>query len=287
MRDYDWQIIVSLNHTKSITKTAALLFLSQSALTKRIKAIEDELGITLLIRTRQGSVLTANGEKIAKMAERIVANIQEVKDEALAHSSGLKSSLRLGCPYSFVRHILPSLLDRFIKENPNVDIDIITLPSQELVKCVEDGTIDVCLARYNAEDSPLERRLFSEDQACVVCDRPFSLEDISSMPCIDFYKNPGTESVLQRWWNERFTEAPRVRFNVTTSDACIAMIKHGLGYGFVLDSDYIGQETGLYSVPLEFTDGTKLMRKSWIYYRKESLRNPTIMNFIRMAELLK
>ena len=52
MRDYDWQILVTLHSTQSITKTAELLFISQPALTKRIQAIETELGVPLLIRSR-------------------------------------------------------------------------------------------------------------------------------------------------------------------------------------------------------------------------------------------
>ena len=168
MRDFDWQIIVTLHQTLSITKTAELMFLSQSALTKRIKAIEDELGVVLLIRTRQGSIFTPEGERIAKKAENVLSVILEIKDEVSSMSAGKGGSLRLGFPYSFVRHVLPSILKQYTALYPNIDMQIFTMPSQELIKCVEAGNIDVCFARYNAEDSTLDRQLLSEDQACVV-----------------------------------------------------------------------------------------------------------------------
>lgn len=284
MRDFDWRIIVTLHHTLSITKTAELLFMSQPALTKRIKAIEDELGVVLLIRTRQGSVLTPEGERIAQKAERVLASIQDIKDDVSALNTGAKSSLRLGFPYSYVRHVLPSILKNFTSLYPNVDIDIFTMASQDLIKCVEDGNIDVCFARYNAEDSSLERKLFSEDQACVVYSRPFTLNELADLPYIEFSKNPGSDSALRRWWNERFDTAQNVRFKVTTSDACVTMIQHGLGYGYVLDSRYLCRENGLWSIPLEYLDGTKLNRKTWIFYRKESKKNPNIANFMEMLE---
>ncbi len=284
MRDFDWQIIVTLHRTSSITKTAERLFISQPALTKRIKGIEDELGITLLIRNYQGSFFTPEGERIARKAERVVAAIQETKDEASAHNRGEKGSIRLGFPYAFIRHVLPAILSEFAGRYPNVDIDILTLPSQELVKCAEDGSIDVCLARYGAEESFLERKLFSEDQAYVVYNKPFELAELKDMPFIEFAKNPGTTSALRRWWNERFTTSPNVRFKVTTSDACISMIQHGLGCGFILDSRYFGLTDNLYSLPLEYLDGTKLTRKTWLFYRKEVLANPVAVNFIRLIE---
>ena len=247
MRDFDWQIIVTLHQTLSITKTAELMFLSQSALTKRIKAIEDELGVVLLIRTRQGSIFTPEGERIAKKAENVLSVILEIKDEVSSMSAGKGGSLRLGFPYSFVRHVLPSILKQYTALYPNIDMQIFTMPSQELIKCVEAGNIDVCFARYNAEDSTLDRQLLSEDQACVVCDHP-------------------------------------LRFRVTTSDACVSMIKNGLGYGYVLDSRYIKDESGLWSIPLEYKDGTKLTRKTWIFYRNESMKNPNIRNFVEMLD---
>ena len=283
MRDFDWQIIVTLHHTLSITKTAQLLFMSQPALTKRIKSIEDELGVVLLIRTRLGSVFTPEGEKIAKKAEKVMAAILEIKDEASSMSAGQRGSLRLGFPYSFVRHVLPDILKQYTAKYPNISIEIFTMPSQELIKCVEDGAIDVCFARYNAEDSTLDRRLFSEDQACVVCNQPFTLDDLVDMPCIEFTKNPGSDSAIKRWWSERFDTPQNVRFSVTTSDACVSMIQHGLGYGYVLDSRYISQEYGLWSIPLEYKDGSKLTRKTWIFYRKGSLKIPTIGNFVSMV----
>lgn len=284
MRDFDWQIIVTLHSTHSITRTAELLYLTQPSLTKRIKAIENELGVVLLVRTRQGSEFTSEGELIAKKARRVVSAILDIKDEAASIGLGRRGSLRLGFPYSYVRHVLPALLKKYTALYPDIDIEIFTMPSQELIKSVEDGIIDICFARYNAEDSPLDRILFSEDQACVVYCRPFELQELSELPCIDYSKNPGTESAIQRWWDERFDVPQDVRFWVTTSDACVSMINNGLGYGYILDEQYIRQEKGLWSVPLEYLDGTKLTRKTWVFFRKDRRQKSSIGNFIKILE---
>lgn len=282
MRDYDWQILVTLHSTQSITKTAELLFISQPALTKRIQAIETELGVPLLIRSRQGSVFTPEGERIAKKAERIVSAINDAKSEA-ASGKGIPEKLRIGVPYSFVRYALPNILTLFTKRYPDVDIDIVTLPSHEVVKCVEDSTLDLCFARYGAEDSALERIPFCEGQAAIVYNRPFTLDELPDIPFIEFPKNPGSASAIERWWNERFDREMKVRYKVATADACVSMAEHGLGCCIVLDSKYLERMNNIYYMPMTFLDGTKLTRKTWIFFRKDTGSRAIIQDFISCA----
>ena len=283
MRDFDWQIIITLRSTLSITKTAELLFMSQPALTKRIRTIESELGIPLLIRSHQGSVFTPEGEQIAKKAEKVVAAIKEAKNEADLRSSGVKGSIRIGVPYSFMRYVLPTILAQYTALYPDVDVDIITMQSHELIPYVEDGTLDLCFARYSAENSPLERKLYSRDQAAVIYNRPFDLNELPGLPYIEFAMNPGSRSAVQRWWNERFDREQRRRFTVRTADACISMVQHGLGYCILLDSRDFKNVDGIFSIPLEYLDNSKLIRNTWIFYKKESLASPAFSGFLKTA----
>ena len=148
MRDFDWQILVTLHKTHNISKTAELLYVSQPTLTKRIQVIEDELGIPLIVRSRKGSVFTAEGERIAQKAESIVAAIQEIKEDVAKRNKGAKGVLRLGVPYSYVRYVLPALMAEYVKTRPGVEFDVITGLSDELTRRVEDDSLDLTFARY-------------------------------------------------------------------------------------------------------------------------------------------
>jgi len=282
MRDSDWDIIVTLNKTGSITKTAEMLFISQPALTKRIQTIEAELGFPLLVRTRQGSVFTAEGQKIAKKAEKVVSVIRDVKEDVSDICSGAVQTIRVGLPYSFVRYLLPEILEQYTKLMPHVEVEIHTMHSQELVMAVEDGMIDLCFARYNAEESSLQRMLFSEDQAYLVNKTPIEEKDLSTAPYIDYYMNPGSASAVSRWWSEHGGE-PEPRFKVTTGDACLALVKRGLGCGIFMDSRYLGQNSELWKLPLVNGDGTAVRRNTWVFFRSESRKNPAIEKFIQAA----
>ena len=113
MRDFDWEVIAVLSKTRNITKTANLLFLSQPALTKRIQAIEEELGAQLLVRGRRGSKFTLEGERIAQKAERVIEAIREAKGCINVRDENMGGTLRLGVPYSYVRYVMPALLAEY------------------------------------------------------------------------------------------------------------------------------------------------------------------------------
>lgn len=290
MRDFDWQILVTLYKTHNISKTAELLYVSQPTLTKRIQVIEDELGMPLIVRSRRGSDFTPEGERIAQKAEAIVSAIREIKDDVAARNKGAKGVLRLGVPYSYVRYVLPVLLAEYTREHPAVEMDVITALSDELICRVEDDSLDVTFARFNANNSHLERTKVSEDQVYAVYSRPFELEELPKIPYIEFRKNPVIVSTIQRWWNENFSVSRNLRFKVPTGDCCISLVKQGLGYGIFPDPKYFQNEKGLYSLPLQFSDGTSFTRPTWLLYEKSSLKNPLVadfVNFIRDTDINK
>jgi len=287
MRDFDWKIITTLYSTLSITKAAKALYVSQPALTKRIQVIENELGITMLIRDRRGVSFTLEGERIAKKAIKIVSEIQDVKEEARAYKSGQRGILRVGFPPSLERNVAPKIIRQYSDNNPNVRIEMTTLPSQELIVAVEKGDVDVCIARDYSKTSPLKKVFFSDDQVYAVYNRPFSIEDLPNLPYIDNLQNPEIAMTLQRWWDERFEENWKTAFKLTSGDASLSLIREGMGFGIFMDIRFVINEKGLYLRPLTYLDGKKVKRKSWIYYRSASANNPIIMGFLETSNSMK
>ena len=284
MRDFDWYILSSLLSTNNITKSAELLYISQSALTKRLQVIERELGCSLVVRSQKGISFTTEGKKIVQKAERIINTIEEIKRDAAAHVRGERGVISVGVPYSYVRFSMPELLERYIQCYPNVDVDITTALSEDLVKGVQEGKLDVCFARCVVEDDQLlGKHLISQDQTFAVYTKPFDLEDLPKLPYIDFNKTESTSIAIRRWWNEHYSAPQNVRFKVTNADACLAMVEHNLGYGIFPDENYFIHNPKLYVQPLIFRDGTCFTRKTWLVHRTNSLENSVIYNFIRFV----
>ncbi len=284
MRDFDWTVLVTLYKTKSISKAAEQLFISQPALTKRIQALERELGLTLVTRTRQGCSFTQDGEQIVKKAEIVTDAIQAVYDDARARSHSKRGILRLGIPFSYSRHVLPALLEEFTRRFPCEEVDVTTGLSTDLVKMVEDDVLDVCLARYESEDTLLERVLICCDPMRVVYSRPFRIEELPELPYIEFSHNPVTSSLIRRWWAENFTRQPYTRFKVNSGDACLSMIKKGLGYSIFPDPKLCMNDLELYTIPMMRADGSPIVRRTWLLYRGEAINRAAVASFLQFME---
>ena len=284
MRDFDWKIIATLNKTQNITRTADLLFVTQPTLTKRIHIIEDELGVTLVVRSRKGSVLTPEGKQIAAHAEAIVAEIEAAKHELAESNKGTKGVLRIGVPYSYNRYVLPELLHMYSEIYPSIEADVVSSISDDLIKEVEDGNLDVCFAHFNAEDSYLERIPVGEDQMYAVYSKPFELTDLPKLPYIEYSKNPATYSAIKRWWDEYYDTPRKTKYKVNNGDICMTMIHKGLGYGLFSDPKYFIYDSTIYSKPLIFKDGTKFTRKTWLFYKKDKLKSSLVKNFVNFVK---
>lgn len=283
MQDFDWKILVSLYNTKNITKSASLLYISQPALTKRLHAIENELGCTLVTRTRNGLDFTMEGEQIVRKAKKILTVIDEVHQDIAQFKNGTTGCLALGVPYSYVRFVLPSLLKKFTARYPDVMVHIMTALSDKLVHQVQDGHLDLCFSRYTFEDNSLNKYLISVDQIYAVYNQPFTLKDLPHLPYIEYSKNSVTNSTGRLWWSENFDAPQKLRFRVPNGDTYMSMIQQGLGYGIFYDRNYFEHDKSIYAIPLTLKNGDDFTRKTWMVSQKDTT-NPCAENFIRLVK---
>lgn len=141
------QAFYFLASEKNFTRAALKLGLSQPAFSQRIKALEDELAATLIIRDRHGILLTSAGEKLLKycktniqMEEELLAEIGEVK--ATTKSGGLTGQIRIGGFSSVLRSIVIPALSTLLKESPRLSIQTYTGELSELVEMLRSARVD-------------------------------------------------------------------------------------------------------------------------------------------------
>lgn len=286
MRDFDWKILSTLYRTKNITKTAELLFITQPTLTRRLQQIEAELGVVLILRTNKGVSFTPEGKLVALKSAEILSTIEDIKAIIAKTNNGFTGTLRLGAPNSYVHFVLPQLMEAFARQYPDIHVEIHTNLSHELLKDLEAKELDVSFIRGDITTA-LEKRLLSNDQICIISKRPLDLQELPKTPQIAYTKENSIIKATNRWWRERFKEPPLINFRVHTGDACLQMVKHDLGYGIFSDSHYYNPQDGLHAFPLEFMDGSRFCRKSWIVYDRDELHNPLLTLFLEFVDKIK
>jgi DNA-binding transcriptional LysR family regulator len=150
----------------SFTKAAEELFITQSAVSRQVRALEDHLGVTLFERRQRALALTESGHALYRVATDVLERLQAATDQLRA--SGRARQLSLTTTTGFASLWLIPRLQRFTSLNPDVDVRI---SATTTVINLERSLVDLAVRYCRPEDVP-ERaiRLFGEEVAAV-CSR--------------------------------------------------------------------------------------------------------------------
>lgn len=105
---------------KSFTRAAEQLHIAQPSITQAIQKLEDELGISLFDRSRKKTTLTTEGEAILARMEKILADLQQIMQEAKDFKNFVKGTVKIGVPPMIEAYLFPDIFTRFNQIYPNL-----------------------------------------------------------------------------------------------------------------------------------------------------------------------
>lgn len=130
---------------ESISKAANKLLISQPAVTWQIKSLEEQLGITLFVRTKKGVILTSEGRILFDYVKNGVESFTN-GENALTNLKNLDYGLiRIGASATVSKYVLMPYLAHFHEEYPNIEIKIINNLTENLLKDLRKGNLDLLL----------------------------------------------------------------------------------------------------------------------------------------------
>jgi DNA-binding transcriptional LysR family regulator len=138
---------LSVAETLHFGRSARLLHLSQPALSLQIKSLEDELGLELLKRNRQGTILTEAGRVFRDSAAIALEQLEAATRKAQWASSGKLGRIRIGFISTAGHEIVPNLMRRFHKLYPEVEFSLRNVLTSEQVEKIQNGALDVGFLR--------------------------------------------------------------------------------------------------------------------------------------------
>jgi DNA-binding transcriptional LysR family regulator len=171
----DLGLFVAVADTRSITRGADRVHLALASASARIKGLEAALGVALLKRGRRGVELTAAGENLLDHARLILHNVETMRGDLAAYSSGVKASVLLLANTSGLSEHLPKALAAFLRGHPDINVDVEERESTDIAHAVATGAADLGFAAEHALPDNIERFLFSEDRLVLVVARRSAL----------------------------------------------------------------------------------------------------------------
>ncbi|ALE72574.1 LysR family transcriptional regulator [Pseudonocardia sp. EC080610-09] len=138
---------LALAEHRHFGRAARSLGITQPTLSRRLAALEQELGTSLFDRTSDGVFPTAAGEVWTANARRVLAQVDRGADDARRAARGHRGTLRLAFVGSALVQLLPSLLARFRGTHPAIGLECMELASTHSTAALLAGTVDVAVSR--------------------------------------------------------------------------------------------------------------------------------------------
>jgi DNA-binding transcriptional LysR family regulator len=134
---------VAVAEQGNISRAAKSIFLTQSALSRQIKALEDEIGQCLLERQAHSIRLTPAGEALLREARELLQHAEQVLERVRGSGRGLR--LRVGYAPSLAAGMLSVAVGNFTQAHPNTHVELFDLSTSEMLAGLESEKLDVAL----------------------------------------------------------------------------------------------------------------------------------------------
>ena len=159
---------VEVADQKSFSKAARNLHISQSAISRTIKALEDELGVVLFMRNAKSVELTDGGTIFLTHAKRVVFMFEHLKTDFENEFRLEQGSIRIGIPPITDAPIFAQLLGEFKKVYPQIDLELYEQGSKKVEISVQEGLIDIGIICTKPNPKEFESFYLTSDPLSVI-----------------------------------------------------------------------------------------------------------------------
>jgi DNA-binding transcriptional LysR family regulator len=226
----------------NFSRAAEELFLTQPAVTQQIKALEDELGVSLFDRSGGRIQMTAGGKALVPFAEQM----KTLSDEALAAVAGAygqqSGELALGASQTIAQYLLPTWVAGFLKAHPKVRVTATTGNTDTIFEELVAGRIHLALIEGPDKRKDIHIEPFMQDHMVLVvpashewADRKIDVAALKSEPLLMREFGSGSRRVIEQALAAAGlkTKDLRIGMELDSTEGLLSAVEAGLGVTFV------------------------------------------------------
>lgn len=229
--------------TLSFSEASKQLFISQSAVSQSIKALEKKLDQSLFIRSTKRVQLTPEGEILLRHVEPAM-NLIKRGEAQITDAVSTGGQIRIGASDTICRYFLVPYLKRFHREFPNIHIKVMNQTSLKCVDLLETGQVDLIVTNYpntnlgnvasikkicNFKDVFIANQEFSELKG-----RRLTYKELLEYPILMLERKSTTSEFLHNLFQQQQLDlVPEIE--LSSNDLLIDLAKIGLGIAFIPD----------------------------------------------------
>ena len=257
-----YKVFYYVASTLSFSEASKQLFISQSAVSQSIKALEKKLGQSLFVRSTKRVQLTPEGEILFKHIEPALNLIRQGENRLLEANTLNGGQLRIAASDTICRYFLVPYLNKFHKDHPNVHIKVTNSTSIDCAHILETGQVDFVITNFpNSGLSNVNNiRVLKEFQDVFVANTKYiqlknktlSLKELLEYPIMMLDRKSTTSEFLHSIFQKSQLDlVPEIE--LSSNDLLIDLARIGLGIAFVPDFCIPENERELFILKLEET----------------------------------
>jgi DNA-binding transcriptional LysR family regulator len=278
----------------SFTRASQVLNLSQPAISRHIKALEEQYKTSLFERAGNSVKLTIPGNLLLDHL-RQAKEIQIRLDYALStqlDEYNAKGELRLGASTTVALYIIPEILSAFRQRHPNVRITLLNRNSENVLKALENNEIDLGIIEGQTKTTAVSYRYFLSDDVVAVCSpkselwfrESVSLDELKNYPVALRERGSGTLASVKAALEEVGVKVSDLRNNIslggTEALKNFLLVDNCLGF---LPLRSVQKELQGGSLKQVFIEGLHVQRQFYFIQRHGSESDPFAQAFVRFA----
>jgi DNA-binding transcriptional LysR family regulator len=266
---------------RSFTRAAERLHVSQSAVSRQVKLLEDELGGRLLHRGGKGASPTAPGELLLRLANRVHRDMQDVRSQIAETHGLLRGTLTLAGGMTVCMHVLPRVLKQYRRLYPGVDLRVVSGPTEAILRQLRTHEVDLALLTLPLADRDLEVVPVLKEEMVVVTApghplarlRSVDARAIARFPLILYEAGSNSRRVQDRLFAD--AELPlKVAMETENVEIIKAMVRAGLGITLIPRAA-IAREARSGRFGVTRVRGRHLFRETgWVYLKSDHVPRP-------------
>ncbi|MBD3765829.1 MAG: LysR family transcriptional regulator [Rhodobacterales bacterium] len=285
------QFFVAAAEAGSVSGAARALSISQSSVTEAVRALEEDLGVTLFDRQARGLALTHRGSQFLRHAQKILADVAAAR-LAFREEAGGTGRLALGVTSLVAGYVLSDILSRFRRAHPQVDLQVVEETGDYLQHLLIGGEIDVALLLASSVRDRLAMRIetlvVSPWRLWLPLGHPLAaaeaigLDDLADAPLIQLMVDEIEEST--RAMMAALRVRPRIAFRTRSVEAVRSLVATGAGVAILPELMYRpwsleGDRIGIRDISGDL--GAVQVGLAW---RRGAPLPPPALNFVRVAQ---
>jgi DNA-binding transcriptional LysR family regulator len=282
------EILQAIAETGSFTACGRKLHVSQSAISRQILLLEEELGEPLFLRVGRQVRMTAAAENLVQLGQRVFQDVRETVGAITDRTRALRGTLRLAGGMTVCLYVFPPLLKHLRRVHPALDVRLTVATASQSVAAIRSGRVDAGLLTLPVEESDLVAMPVLREELLVITTpahplarrKRIAARDLDGLPFVLFETGSATRLVIDRFF---LTEqiAPNVVMDTENVEIIKAMVKTGLGIGIV-PYQSVAREVRAGQLFCTRIEGHELVRETgWVYARAN--RTPRVIHELLQA----